>query len=232
MKIAVIPARGGSKRIPRKNIKEFCGKPMIVWSIEAAKSADIFDHIIVSTDDSEIAKIALEHGAKVPFVRPQELSDDFSGTTAVIAHATDWAINQGINVSAVCCIYATAPLIQAEDIKKGSEVLETELWDYVFSASVLDSQVFRSFIVNEQLEVEMIFPQYFTTRTQDLPVAMQDAAQFYWGKPSAWINNKRIFDKHSTCVTIPNWRVRDIDNQDDWCKAEIIFNQIRGNSNE
>lgn len=205
---------------------------MIAWSIEAAKSAGIFDHIFVSTDDSEIAEVALEYGAEVPFVRPQELSDDFSGTTAVIAHATEWVINQGINVSAVCCIYATAPLIQAEDIKKGSEILETERWDYVFSASALDSQVFRSFVVNQQLGVEMIFPQYFTTRTQDLPVAMQDAAQFYWGKPSAWMNNKQIFDNHSTCVTIPSWRVRDIDNQDDWIKAEIIFNQIRGKSNE
>ena len=205
---------------------------MIAWSIKAAKSAGIFDHIFVSTDDSEIAEVALEHGAEVPFVRPQELSDDFSGTTAVIAHATEWVINQGINVSAVCCIYATAPLIQAEDIRKGSEILETERWDYVFSASALDSQVFRSFVVNQQLGVEMIFPQYFTTRTQDLPVAMQDAAQFYWGKPSAWMNNKQIFDNHSTCVTIPSWRVRDIDNQDDWIKAEIIFNQIRGKSNE
>jgi len=232
LNIAIIPARGGSKRIPQKNIKPFCGKPMIAWSIEAAKSAGIFDHIFISTDDSEIAEVALEYGAEVPFVRPQELSDDFSGTTAVIAHATEWVVNQGIDVSAVCCIYATAPLIQAEDIKKGSEILETERWDYVFSASALDSQVFRSFVVNEQLEVEMIFPQYFTTRTQDLPVAMQDAAQFYWGKPSAWMSNKRIFDKHSTCVNIPSWRVRDIDNQDDWIKAEIIFNQIRGKSNE
>ena len=205
---------------------------MIAWSIKAAKSAGIFDHIFVSTDDSEIAEVALEHGAEVPFVRPQELSDDFSGTTAVIAHATEWAVNQGFDVSAVCCIYATAPLIQAEDIKKGSEILETKRWDYVFSASALDSQVFRSFVVNQQLGVEMIFPQYFTTRTQDLPVAMQDAAQFYWGKPSAWMNNKQIFDNHSTCVTIPSWRVRDIDNQDDWIKAEIIFNQIRGKSNE
>lgn len=205
---------------------------MIAWSIEAAKSAGIFERIFVSTDDSEIAEVALEHGAEAPFVRPQELSDDFSGTTSVIAHATEWAINQGIDVSAVCCIYATAPLIQAEDIKKGSEILETERWDYVFSASVLDPQVFRSFVVNEQLGVEMIFPQYFTTRTQDLPVAMQDAAQFYWGKPSAWMSNKRIFDKYSTCVNIPSWRVQDIDNQDDWIKSEMIFNQIRGKSNE
>ncbi len=200
---------------------------MIVWSIEAAKLADIFDHIYVSTDDSEIARIALEHGAEVPFIRPQGLSDDFSGTTEVIAHATEWAINHGVDVSAVCCIYATAPLIQIEDIIEGHKILETGRWDFVFSASKLDSQIFRSFTINEQSEVEMIFPQYFTTRTQDLPIAMHDAAQFYWGKPSAWIANKRIFDKHSTCVNIPSWRVQDIDTQDDWIKAEIIFNQIR-----
>lgn len=205
---------------------------MIAWSIEAAKSAGIFDHIFVSTDDSEIAKVAKEYGAEIPFIRPQELSDDFSGTTPVIAHATEWAMNQGIDVSAVCCIYATAPLIQIEDIKIGNKILSTGRWDYVFSASELDSQVFRSFLVNEQREVEMIFPQYFTTRTQDLPVAMQDAAQFYWGKPSAWMSKKRIFDEHSTCVNIPSWRVQDIDNQDDWIKAEIIFNKLRGKDNE
>jgi N-acylneuraminate cytidylyltransferase len=205
---------------------------MIAWSIETAKSAGIFDHIFVSTDDSEIAGIALEHGAEVPFSRPQELSDDFSGTTEVIAHATQWAINQGMTISAVCCIYATAPLIQVEDIKTGKQILETGLWEYVFSASELNSQIFRSFVINKQGGIEMIFPQYFSSRTQDLPMALQDAAQFYWGKPSAWMSNKKIFDNHSTCVKIPHWRVQDIDNQDDWIKAEIIFNQIKGQNNE
>ena len=228
MRIAVIPARGGSKRIPRKNIKPFNGKPMIAWSIEAARTSGLFDHVIVSTDDAEISEIASEWGAEVPFVRPPELSNDIVGTTEVIAHATKWTIDQGINVSAVCCIYATAPLIQNADIRKGSELLASDRWDYVFAASELDSQVFRSFVASQEFGVEMILPQYFASRTQDLPVAMQDAAQFYWGKPSAWISNKRIFDKHSTCVTIPSWRVRDIDTLDDWVKAEIIFNQIRG----
>lgn len=201
---------------------------MIAWSIQAAQLTGIFDHIIVSTDDSETANIALEHGAEAPFVRPQELSNDISGTTEVIAHATQWAIDQGMTVSAVCCIYATAPLIQVEDINTGSELLKTGRWDYVFSASELAPQVFRSFVIDKQGEVEMIFPQYFASRSQDLPVALQDAAQFYWGKPSAWMSQKRIFDNHSTCVKIPHWRVQDIDNQDDWVKAEIIFNQIKG----
>lgn len=205
---------------------------MIAWSIEAAKATGIFDRIFVSTDDDEIAKVSLGCGAEVPFIRPPELSDDFVGTTAVIGHAAQWAIEQGIDVTAVSCIYATAPLIQVEDIKKGYDVLEEGGWDYVFSASNIDSQVFRSFTVNEQHEVEMLFPQHFTTRSQDLPAVMQDAAQFYWGKPSAWINNKRIFSAHSTCVPIPSWRVQDIDNQNDWAKAEIIFNKLKGSNNE
>ena len=123
MKIAVIPARGGSKRIPRKNIKDFCGKPMIAWSIEAAKTSGLFDHIIVSTDDAEIAEVAEQWGAEVPFMRPDELSNDFAGTTEVIAHATQWAIDQGYDVDAVCCIYATAPFVQVADLKRGWEAI-------------------------------------------------------------------------------------------------------------
>lgn len=232
MKIAVIPARGGSKRIPRKNIKEFCGKPMIAWSIEAAIASGVFDRILVSTDDDEIADIATQFGAEVPFVRPKKLSDDFVGTTEVIAHAVAWVQEQQTEVTAACCIYATAPLIQIDDIKKSLEIFETGEWDYVFSASVLESHIFRAFYVNPQLEVQMMLPQYFKVRTQDLPIAMQDAGQFYWGKPSAWLNNKQIFDRNSTCLIIPSWRVQDIDNQDDWAKAEIIFNELKGKSNE
>lgn len=232
MNIAIIPARGGSKRIPRKNIKDFGGKPMITWSIEAAKSSNLFSKIIVSTDDPEIAEVAIKYGAEVPFVRPLELSDDFAETTAVIGHAVQWTIQHGMDVTGVCCIYATAPLIQIDDIKRGYEIFKEDHWEYVFSASNIDSQVFRSFTLSEQHGVEMLFPQHFSTRSQDLPVAMQDAAQFYWGKPSAWLNNKRIFSEHSTCVSIPAWRVQDIDNQNDWSKAEIIFNKIKGSNNE
>ena len=118
MNIAIIPARGGSKRIPRKNIKTFAGKPMIAWSIDAAISSGLFEHIIVSTDDTEIAELAISCGAEVPFVRPKELSDDQAETTPVVAHATQWAIEQGFDISAVCCIYATAPFIQVADIKR------------------------------------------------------------------------------------------------------------------
>ena len=200
MRIAVIPARGGSKRIPRKNIKLFCGKPMIAWSIEAAKSSDLFDHIIVSTDDVEIAEVAKQWGAEVPFIRPAALSDDYAGTTEVIAHATQWAIGQGFDVDAVCCIYATAPLIQVDDLKRGLEALNSGNWDYAFSVTDFAAPIFRAFKQTAEGGIEMFFPEYFATRSQDLPVALHDAGQFYWGRPSAWIEGKRIFDRHSVPV--------------------------------
>jgi N-acylneuraminate cytidylyltransferase len=227
MKIAIIPARGGSKRIPRKNIKDFCGKPMIAWSIEAARASGMFDHIMVSTDDAEIAEVAKSLGAEVPFVRPAELSNDFAGTTEVIAHAAQWTIDQGWPISAVCCIYATAPFLQIDDLKYGLNLLESGSWDYTFSATDFASPIFRSFREHPEGGIEMFFPEYFLTRSQDLPVALHDAGQFYWGRPSAWIEGKRIFERHSMPIIIPRWRVQDIDNQDDWVRAELIYKQLK-----
>lgn len=232
MKIAVIPARGGSKRIPRKNIKNFCGKPMIAWSIEAAKASALFDHILVSTDDAEIADIAKQWGAEVPFMRPVELSDDHAGTTEVIAHATRWALEQGFDVDAVCCIYATAPFVQAKDLKRGLAALESGNWAYAFTVTDFAAPIFRSFKQNAEGGIEMFYPEHFSTRSQDLPTALHDAGQFYWGRPSAWIEGKRIFDRHSTPVVIPRWRVQDIDTQDDWIRAELYFNQLKGVAHE
>lgn len=228
MRIAVIPARGGSKRIPRKNIKNFCGKPMIAWSIETAKASALFDHIFVSTDDNEIADIAKQWGAEVPFMRPAELSNDYAGTTEVIAHVTQWALEQGFDVDAVCCIYATAPFVQAEDLKRGLAALESGDWDYAFTVTDFAAPIFRSFKQNAEGGIEMFYPEHFSTRSQDLPTALHDAGQFYWGRPSAWIESKRIFDRRSIPVVIPRWRVQDIDTQDDWIRAELIFNQLEG----
>lgn len=222
MKIAVIPARGGSKRIPRKNIKDFCGKPMIAWSIEAANASGLFDHIIVSTDDTEIAGVAKQWGAEVPFMRPAELADDHAATTEVIAHATQWALGQGWPVSAVCCIYATAPFVQVEDLKRGLEAIESGDWAYAFTVTDFAAPIFRSFKQTADGGIEMFFPEHFSTRSQDLPTALHDAGQFYWGRPSAWLEGKRIFDRHSIPVVIPRWRVQDIDTQDDWKRAEIF----------
>ena len=222
MKIAVIPARGGSKRILRKNIKVFYGQPMIAWSIQAAQNSHLFDHIIVSTEDPEISKIAKDWGAEVPFMRPDVLADDYTGTTEVIAHATQWMLEQRWSITAVCCIYATAPFIQVDDIKQGLNFLESDNWEYAFSATEFVAPIFRAFQQTHRGEINMFFPEYFLARSQDIPTALHDAGQFYWGRPSAWLNNKRIFDQHSTCVVIPKWRVHDIDTEEDWKRAEII----------
>lgn len=227
MNLAVIPARGGSKRILRKNIRIFCGKPMIVWSIEAAKLSGLFDKIIVSTDDSEIAKVAKEYGAEVPFIRPVELSDDYTGTVPVIAHSTQWALNQGFNIDAVCCIYATAPFIQIDDLKHGWEALCSGDWDYTFTATDYASPIFRSFKQTSEGGAEMFFPEYFSKRSQDLPEALHDAAQFYWGRPMSWLKGRNIFDRQSKPIVIPRWRVQDIDNWDDWKRAELLFKQLK-----
>lgn len=224
--IAIIPARGGSKRIPRKNIKSFFGKPMIAWSIEAAKKSGLFSHIVVSTDDEEIAEVAREWGAEVPFMRPENLSDDFSGTTEVIAHASQWVINQGWSVSAVCCIYATAPFIQEEDIQEGFAKLNINKWDYVISVTNYASSVYRAFVEREEGGVEMLFPENFLTRSQDLPLALHDAAQFYWGRPSSWIEGKPGLSRTTGTVMIPRWRVQDIDDADDWLRAELLAPSI------
>ena len=227
MRLAVIPARGGSKRIPRKNIKDFCGKPMIAWSIEVAKNSNLFDSIIVSTDDEEIAEISIKYGAQVPFTRPQELSNDFSGTTEVIAHATQWALSQNLDLEAVCCIYATAPLIQISDLSQGLKTLQDGGWAYAFSVADFASPIFRSFKKNQNGGLEMFFPSEFDKRSQDFPVAYHDAGQFYWGRPDAWLEDIKIFDQYSAPVLIPRWAVQDIDTVDDWKRAEIIFKLIR-----
>jgi N-acylneuraminate cytidylyltransferase len=226
MKIAIIPARGGSKRIPRKNIKPFRGKPMIAWSIEAARRSEIFEHIVVSTDDREIADFAAKCGAEVPFTRPAELSDDHTGTTEVIAHATQWALGQKWPLSGVCCIYPTAPFIQVDDLRLGLQALESGSWAYAFPVTDFPAPIFRSFRKVADGGIEMFFPEHFKTRSQDLPHALHDAGQFYWGRPDSWLKGARIFDRHSYPVEIPRWRVHDIDTPEDWTRAELVHNAL------
>lgn len=222
MRIAIIPARGGSKRIPRKNIRQFHGKPMLAWSIEAAAESRLFERIIVSTDDPEIAEIARNWGAETPFVRPAELSDDYVGTTEVVADAVQWARDEGLNVEAACCIYATAPFIEIADLKLGWERLAEGNCMFTFSATEFPSPIFRAFRQLDNGGIEMFFPEEFNTRSQDLPAALHDAGQFYWGTEEAWLQRKRVFEKHSKIVYIPRWRVHDIDTEEDWIRAEAF----------
>ncbi|MFG0631981.1 pseudaminic acid cytidylyltransferase [Pseudomonas sp. xss_2] len=227
MRLAVIPARGGSKRIPRKNIKEFCGKPMIAWSIEAALKSRCFDQILVSTDDEEIAEVALKYGAQVPFMRPAELSDDYTGTIPVIAHATNWCIAQGSPVVDVCCIYATAPFIEVEDLRKGLESLHQFSADYAFSVTSYPFPIQRAIRITETSGIEMFEPGNFSKRSQDLEQAYHDAGQFYWGTAAAWLHGKMIFGPKATAVVLPRHRVQDIDTMEDWVRAELMFTAMQ-----
>jgi len=221
-RVAVIPARGGSKRIPRKNIKPFYGKPMIAWSIEAAIKSAMFDRIIVTTDDEEIANIAREYGAEVPFIRPPELSDDYAGTTEVIAHSIEALAKIGVVAEDVCCIYATAPFVRASDIIESYRVFTSADWNYCFTVTDFPAPIFRSFKRTPEGGIDMFYPEHFKTRSQDLPEAFHDAGQFYWGKAAAWTQAKVIFSERSYGFLIPRWRVQDIDTLDDWQRAELI----------
>lgn len=228
MNLAVLPARGGSKRIPRKNIRDFCGKPMIAWPTAAAENSGLFDRIIVSTDDAEIAEVARQHGAESPFLRPAELADDHTGTIEVVANATRWALDQGWPVAAVCCVYPTAPMIAPTDIADALRLLESGNWDFVFTATDYASPIFRAFRQTEAGGLEMFWPEHFTTRSQDLPRALHDAGQFYWGRPQAWLAGKPLFGARSAPLIIPRWRVQDIDTPDDWRRAEAMYRALDG----
>jgi N-acylneuraminate cytidylyltransferase len=223
MRLAIIPARGGSKRIPRKNIKPFCGKPMIAWSIEAALASGCFERIIVSTDDTEIADVARTHGAEVPFVRPPELSDDHTGTIPVVAHAVGWMGQHVGPVEFACCLYATAPFVQPQDLRQGLDLLQRSGAQYAFTVTNFAAPIQRSFRITGQQRIEMFNPAQFNTRSQDLEEAYHDAGQFYWGRTQAWLAAMPLFSRASAPIVLPRYRVQDIDNQDDWIRAEMMF---------
>lgn len=227
MRLAVIPARGGSKRIPRKNIKLFVGKPMIAWSIEAAIQSGCFDRIIVSTDDAEIADVARAHGAEVPFVRPPELSDDHTGTIPVIAHAIQWQNDSSPAATQVCCIYATAPFVLAEDLQRGLKLLNSSGTDYAFSVTSYAFPIQRAIRITTDQRVEMFQPEKFNSRSQDLEEAWHDAGQFYWGHAAAWLARKPIFSHKATTIRLPRHRVQDIDTFEDWERAEWLFKAMQ-----
>jgi N-acylneuraminate cytidylyltransferase len=230
--LAVIPARGGSKRIPAKNVRPFAGRPMIGWPIEAARESGMFDRIIVSTDADEIAETAREAGAEVPFVRPPELADDHCGTLEVITHAARWAADQGQRPDFICCLYATAVFAAPDDLKRGLETLREGGWDYVFAAGRYGQPVQRAFVKGADGAMELLFPKDRLTRSQDLAPAYHDAGQFYWGRTEAWAEGRPIFGRRTAFVELPSDRVQDIDTPEDWTKAERLFRMMRRNEDE
>lgn len=223
MNVCIIPARGGSKRILKKNIKSFCGKPIIGWSIEAAIASKCFDKIIVSTDDNKIAKIAKKYGAEIPFVRPKSLSDDRTPTAKVISHAIKWLKNNYEKPLHVCCIYPTAPFINSRDLRKGLKIIKKKNSNYVFGVTNFAYPIQRSFKIKKDKTLKMLFPKYYKHRSQDLDEVFHDAGQFYWGKTSAWLNKIEIFSKNSIPILIPRTRALDIDTIEDWKIAEKMF---------
>ena len=226
MRIAIIPARGGSKRIPKKNIKEFCGKPMIAWPIDAANSSGCFDRIVVSTDNEEIARVAEKYGAEVPFIRPANLSDDHTTVAPVIDHAIKLLSQNGCDIDEVCCIYATAPFIKPSDIKIGLHKLQNLECDFSFSVCSYQFPIQRAFSILGEVGVSMYRPNDFNIRSQDLEEAYHDAGQFYWGYPSSWGKDVKMFSDRSAPVILPRYRVQDIDTMEDWTRAELLFETI------
>ncbi|WP_412972736.1 pseudaminic acid cytidylyltransferase [Glaciecola sp. MF2-115] len=223
MKLAIIPARGGSKRIPNKNIRDFVGKPLVAYSIEVAKASGLFDKIVVTTDNQEVADIALEYGAEVPFIRPPELSNDVIGTRPVTNHAIRYVSEHFEKPEFCCCIYATAPFLQAEYLKQGLQKLRLNSdKGFAYSVTSFPFPIQRALFLKDNYATPS-FPEDITKRSQDLEEAYHDAGQFYWGRTDDYLSSKRIFSEHGIPIVLPRHLVQDIDTQEDWDRAELMY---------
>jgi pseudaminic acid cytidylyltransferase len=225
--IAIIPARGGSKRIPKKNIRPFAGKPMISYSIQAALDAGLFDRVIVSTDSDEIADIAAACGAEVPFRRPPELSDDRTATAPVLLHALEWLAANGTPATYACCIYATAPFVRAADLVSGLEILKTAQATTAFSVTSFAFPIFRALKLTDEGTVAMFWPEHRLARSQDLPEAYHDAGQFYWLDVARFISDPNLYAADARPVVLPRHLVQDIDTPEDWTTAEHMYRAVQ-----
>lgn len=222
MKIAVIPARGGSKRIQRKNIKIFNGKPMIAWAIQIAQKSKLFDKIFVSTDDDEIKNISEQYGAIVPFIRPPEISDDKTPTVPVISHAINEIERLYQKVEYACCIYPCSPFIISSDLEKSFQMLVSSRENYVYPVVEYPHPIFRAMKKSKEGKMKFIYPEYELSRTQDLEQTYHDAGQFYWGRADAWKQLKKMHTDGLGMI-IPYYRAIDIDTEDDWKRAELFL---------
>jgi len=227
LRLAVIPARGGSKRVPRKNVRDFCGRPMIAWSISAARESGAFDRIVVSTDDDEIAETARALGAEVPFCRPAELSGDHTPTRPVVSHAIRALASQGSEAAEVCCIYATAPFLEASDILSGLRILRERPCRYVFPVTSFAFPIERALRMSEDGALRMVDAATAMTRSQDLAEAFHDAGQFYWAAADQWHKDEPILGAGACGLRVPRTRVQDIDTEEDWAVAESMFKAMR-----
>jgi N-acylneuraminate cytidylyltransferase len=220
--LAIITARGGSKRIPRKNIKDFLGKPIIKYSIDAAIESGCFDEVIVSTDDEEIANLAIKYGATVPFIRSAKNSDDHSTTAEVLIEVFDKLNAMGKNFDYACCIYPTAPFVTADKLIQSYSKLITSGAKSVVPIVKFGFPILRSFKLDNGM-VKMNWPQHLNTRSQDLPTAYHDAGQYYFFRVEPFLKDKKIFTDETIGIEMPESEVQDIDNEEDWKIAEIKY---------
>jgi N-acylneuraminate cytidylyltransferase len=223
MRVAVIPARGGSKRIPRKNIKLFAGKPIIAYSIEAASGCGLFDRIVVSTEDKEIASVSRGFGAETPFIRPAELADDSTGTNAVVKHALRWLLQEKDRIEFACCIYATAPFLSAKILKEGYDRLVKSKYQYAFAVTSFPFPIQRALRIARDGAVSAMWPENILRRSQDLEAAFHDAGQFYWGRTRAFLEDIVVFSGASLPIMLPRHLVQDLDTLEDWDRAELMY---------
>jgi N-acylneuraminate cytidylyltransferase len=226
-KIAIIPARGGSKRIPGKNIRDFSGKPIIAYSVEAAIRSELFDEIMVSTDDEEIAAVSRKYGAGIPFMRSHETADDQSGLAEVVAEVLQRYEKTGRTFDIFCCILPTAPFIKVDRLGEGLQILQTKQFDSVITITRFEAPLERGLYFVDQ-KVDMISPGNYTKRSQDFPPAYHDAGQFYWMKKEALLNQKRFFTQNTGAVILSGAEVQDIDDEEDWTMAEMKYQLIKG----
>ena len=222
MKIAIIPARGGSKRIPKKNSKLFSGFPMISWAIKTAQKSNLFDAVVVSTDDEKIAEISEKLGAQIPFIRPKELSDDLTPTVPVIAHGVKFLMDKGWALEYACCIYPCSPFLRSDDLSEAYELIESKQSDFIYPVTEYAHPIQRGMRLLPSGQMEFLYPENELKRTQDLETVYHDCGQFYWGRANAWLEQKKMHTDGLGLV-LPNWRFVDIDNENDWIRAEEIF---------
>ena len=225
--VAIIPARGGSKRILCKNIKLFAGKPIIAYSIEAAQKTGIFEKIIVTTDSDEIADMARQYGAETPFKRPPEIADDFTPTAPVVAHAMNWLAENGVQSHYACCIYATAPFVRPEHIKQGYELMLDKNVSSVFSVTTFPFPIFRALQQKEDGSLAMFWPEHEMSRSNDLPEAYHDAGHFYWLESGTFLKEQKMYGKDALPVILPRYLVQDIDTPEDWQTAEYMYKALK-----
>ena len=227
MNVAIIPARGGSKRIPRKNIRLFNGKPILAYSIEAARESGCVDRLLVSTDDPEIADVARSLGAEIPFVRPNHLADDQTHLDAVMCHAVQWLIDRGESPEYVCCIFATAPFLTGSILREGFQQLQASPdKQHAFGVTKFSFPIQRAVRITPLGGIEPFQPDCMRMRSQDLEEAYHDAGQFFWGRAEAILSRASIFSPTSIPIVIPSYRVQDIDTPEDWIRAEWLHKAL------